>query len=100
MTAWCYVLRPVRPGLLTEPTEGERDIVSAHFAHLQRLLADGKLVLAGPSVAGEETFGIVILEGEKEEARRALDEDPAVVRGVMTARLQPFRIGLLRGHDG
>ena len=99
MTAWCYVLRPVRLGLLTEPTERERDVVSAHFAHLERLLADGKLVLAGPSEAGEDTFGIVILEGDEDEARRAMADDPAVVNGVMTARLQPFRIALLRGRD-
>jgi hypothetical protein len=41
----------------------------------------------------------VILECEEDEARRAMEDYPAVVRGVMTARLQPFRIALLRGRD-
>ena len=99
MPAWCYLLRPNRIELLTDPTELEREVVGEHFAHLGRLLRRGSLVLAGPSVAGDDTFGIVVLEGEEDEARRAMEEDPAVVRGVMTARLQPFRIALLRGRD-
>ena len=99
MSAWCYVLRPTRIELLTDPTDVEREVVAEHFAHLERLLAAGSLVVAGPSIARADTFGIVILEGDEGEARQAMDEDPAVVRGVMTARLQPFRIALLRGRD-
>ena len=99
MSAWCYVLRPTRIESLTDPTDVEREVVGKHFAHLERLLADGSLVIAGPSPAGADTFGIVVLECEEDEARRAMEEDPAVVGGVMTGRLQPFRIALLRGRD-
>ena len=99
MSSWCYVVRPARPELLTDPTADERDAVGAHFAHLERLLAAGKLVFAGRSPDEEHAFGIVVLEASEEEARRALEDDPAVVRGVMTAQLLPFRIALLRGRD-
>jgi uncharacterized protein YciI len=97
--AWCYLLRPTRAELLTDPTELEREIVGEHLAALGRLLRRGSLVLAGPSIAGADTFGIVVLEGKADEARRAMEEDPAVVRGVMTWPLRPFRIAFLRGRD-
>ena len=52
----------------------EQDAVRAHFGHLQELLRRGCLVLAGPSVAGADTFGIVILECEEGVAREAMEE--------------------------
>src|SRR5919112_1934088 len=69
VSAWCYVLRPTRIELLTDPTAAEQEVVAAHFAHLQRLLRAGSLVLAGPSPDGADTFGIVVLESEEPEAR-------------------------------
>jgi uncharacterized protein YciI len=92
-------LRVARDGFLAEPTEDERAATAAHLAHLQGLLDRGQLVLAGPSIDGEHTFGVVVLECDEDAARAAMDADPAVQAGVMTARLQPFRIGLLRGRD-
>jgi uncharacterized protein len=88
-----------RQGFLTEPTDEERAAMSAHFAHLEALLEDGKLVLEGPSIDGEHTFGIVVLDAGEDACRAAMEADPAVTRGVMTARLQPFRVALLRGRD-
>jgi uncharacterized protein YciI len=97
--SWCYLLRPARPGFLVEPTDDEQATMASHVAYLGDLLEEGKLVLAGPSIDGEQTFGIVVLECDEDGARAAMESDPAVQDGVMTARLQPFRIALLRGRD-
>ena len=70
-----------------------------HFAYLQGLRADGRLVLAGPCMDG--AFGIVILRTSSpddglglEEARVMMAMDPAVSAGVMQAELHPFKISL------
>jgi uncharacterized protein YciI len=98
--AWCYVLRPARTELLTAPSDDDTAALRAHVDYLRGLLVDGRLVLAGPSPAGAATFGIVVLETDEENARRTMAADPAVASGIMTARLQPFRVTFLRGRDG
>jgi uncharacterized protein YciI len=86
-------LRPVRPGFVEIMTPGEEAVVEEHFAHLQRLLAEGRLILAGPCLDG--AFGVVILEAtSEEEATTLMRADPAVREGVMTAELHAFRVSL------
>ncbi len=72
--------------------------IADHFRHLQQLLDAGTLILAGRTLNEDETmFGIVILEaGSAEEARRLMNEDPAVKGGIMTASLFPYRVALIR----
>ena len=47
MKQWLYLLRPVRPEMVTDPTPEETDAVERHFRRLQAMLADGRLILAG-----------------------------------------------------
>ena len=79
-------------------TDKENRIVADHFRRLQQLLADGTLILAGRTLNEDETmFGIVIVEaGSEEEARRLMNDDPAVKGGIMTASLFPYRVALIR----
>jgi uncharacterized protein YciI len=98
MAAWLYILRPPRQTFSEDMTDDEREIMQAHFRHLQELLADGTLVLAGPALS--PLFGIVVIEAEDEdEARRIAAADPAVSSGLQTVELSPFRVSLLRGRD-
>lgn len=95
-----HVLRLI--GRLTEEanwTEEDEGAVARHFAHLEELLARGILVLAGKTDGlDRNTFGLVILEAESlEAARRLMEEDPALVAGIMTAELYPYTIALMRG---
>lgn len=47
----------------------------------------------------EKTFGLVIFEAESEvEARRLMNNDPAVTEGMMTAELFPYHVALIRGE--
>ena len=56
MSQWLYLLRPVRPEMGTDPTRAETDAVDRHFRRWQAMLADGRLILAGPQEgnAGDE----------------------------------------------
>ena len=60
-------------------------------------MLDGTLILAGKTGGlNENTFGLVILEAENEDgANRVMENDPAVLKGIMTARLFPFKVALI-----
>lgn len=95
--AWVYLIRPVRPGFMETATEAEDRVMGEHFAHLQRQLAEGRLVLAGPCL--DAAFGIVVFHAPGEaEAAAMMRADPAVAAGLMTAELHPFRVSLLAGR--
>jgi uncharacterized protein YciI len=98
MPQFLYLIRPVRHTMLTEgPTEDEQFIVSEHFKYLQRLMADGVLILAGRTQdVDPEGMGIVVFNAESEDAARGImQNDPAVHAGVFSARLFPYRIALI-----
>jgi uncharacterized protein YciI len=94
---WIYLIRPVRLAMTDDPTEHEAAILRDHFARLEQLCDQGTVLLAGPSLAGADTFGLVLLDLEHEEdARAVMESDPAIVGGVMTGELRPFRMSLSR----
>jgi uncharacterized protein len=93
-----YRIQPTRLAMLTEgPTPEEAEAVSAHFQYLKDLTAKGVVVLAGRTQNNDaDTFGIVIFRAANEEkAWEIVNNDPAVQKGVMQARLFPFRIALM-----
>lgn len=97
MSRFLYRITPTRPDMLvTGPTEQEADIVAEHFGYLRELVDAGTVLLAGRTLTeDEQAFGIVVFAaGSVEAARRRMQDDPAVSRGVMRAELFPFRVAL------
>lgn len=79
-------------------TEADNQAVGRHFAKLQQLQKDGKLILAGRTLV-KESMGVVILEVETEaEARRIMEDDDAVKAGIMSAEVLPFQTALVKGN--
>lgn len=100
---YLYVLRPIPPLLNSDNwTQKDEEIVGRHFAALQGLLKEGRLILAGKTGGlDEKTFGLVVFEAENEAAARAtMENDPAVSEGIMTAELFPYNVALMRGQNG
>jgi uncharacterized protein YciI len=92
------MIRPIRAGFVDDPTPDEERMMGVHFQYLKDAMADGKLLMAGPCIAGADTFGLIVLRMESEdEAQAFLDADPSVVGGVQTARLFPFHLALWAG---
>jgi len=92
------IIKKPRENFIETMTEEEGEIMSAHFAYLKQKLSEGKLILAGPVTTGD--FGVSILEVEsEEEARDIMNNDPAVIAGIMNPTLYPYRVSLLRGRD-
>lgn len=97
MPEFLYRTQLVRGDLLrTGPTTGEQAVVAEHFAYLQDLTAKGTIILVGRTLTTDEnTMGLAVFRAESEdEARRIMNGDPAVAKGVMTATLYPFKVVL------
>ena len=98
MPSWIYFIHPPRENFAKTMTAEEDQVWSEHFARLQRLLAEGTLVLAGPTL-GTINTGLVIIDAPDEAtARRIMEEDPTIARGYARGELRPFRVSLLRGR--
>jgi uncharacterized protein YciI len=96
---WICFLHAPRDDFAATMTEREQQAFAEHFERLQRLVAEGVVVLAGPTL-GRVNTGIMIFEASDEDsARRLVDEDPTVTAGITTPELRPFRLSLLRGRD-
>jgi len=81
-------------------TPEEDQVWSEHFARLQRLLDDGTLVLAGPTL-GPINTGVVIIDAPDEAtARRIMEDDPTIAKGYARGELRRFRVSLIRGRPG
>jgi uncharacterized protein YciI len=92
-TTFVYLIRPTRPGFVDSMTSAEEKKVGLHFEYLKALLHVGKVVLAGPCLDG--AFGIVILRVETlAEATELMNADPAVVGGIFSAEVHPFKISM------
>ena len=97
MQEFLYKLLLVRGDMLqTGPSAQEQAVVSEHLAYLQDLNAKGVIILVGRTqTIDENTMGLAIFRAESEsEARRIMNDDPAVSKGLMAATLYPFKVVL------
>jgi uncharacterized protein YciI len=98
-TEWIYFIHAPRENFGATMTDEEQQVWGVHFERLQRMLADGTLILAGPTLGNVNT-GICVFEAEDEAAaRKIMEDDPAIASGIATGELRPFRASLLRGRD-
>jgi len=99
MAEWIYFIHPPRENFAATMTDAETEVWGRHWARLQRLHAEGSIVLVGPTL-GPRNTGICVFEAPDEDAaRRIMDDDPTIADGAATGELRPFRVSLLRGRD-
>jgi uncharacterized protein YciI len=99
MAEWIYFIHPPRDDFAATMTDEERAVWSVHFERFERLLAEGTIILVGPTLGSVNT-GICVFEAPDEAAARQLmDEDPVLAGGFARGELRPFRVSLLRGRD-
>jgi uncharacterized protein YciI len=99
VTEWIYFIHPPRDDFAATMTDDEKAVWARHFERLQRLLADGQLILAGPTL-GRINTGVAVFEAPDEDAaQQVMAADPAISSGYARGELRPFRVSLLRGRD-
>lgn len=87
-----YVLVILKSGPNKVPAGPERDeMFKGHFANIERLSAEGKLVLAGPLDGVDGWRGLFVLAvADIDEARRHVGTDPVIVQGEMVAEYHQY----------
>lgn len=96
MPEYIYLIHPVRYEFFDNPTPQEETVMGAHLEYLKKATAEGVVLLAGPCL--DQTFGVVVLRAESDEAARAfMLNDPSVKGNVMIAELHPMKVSLMRG---
>ena len=99
MGEWVYFIHAPRENFAATMTEEERSVWMVHFERLQRLMAEGVMILVGPTL-GPVNTGIAVFEAPDEEAaRKIMEEDPVIAGGYARGELRPFVVSLLRGRD-
>src|SRR5436190_18866888 len=74
----------------TKPDE-RNGILKQHLASVISLLDSGKAIIAGPFGDNSDLAGIFILRAtSSEEAKRWIDNDPAVKANLMLAEIHPW----------
>ena len=97
MAQWIYFIHSPRENFAATMTPEEDAVWGGHVELLKRRLADGTLILAGPTTGSINT-GICVFEAPDEEAARAyMDEDPTIASGIARGELRGFRASFLRG---
>lgn len=95
---WIYFIHSPRENFADTMTEREQEVWGRHFERLKQLLADGVLILAGPTL-GRLNTGICVFEAADEAAaRKIMEADPVYQSGIAECELRPFRASLLRGR--
>ncbi len=99
MAEWIYFIHPPREDFAETMTAEEEAVWGVHLKRFVRALADGILILVGPTL-GRTNTGIAVFEAPDEDAAcRFMEEDPVIAGGYATGELRPFRVSLLRGRD-
>lgn len=92
---WLYITRPTRPEMLSEgPNEHEQRVIGEHAAHVSRHADEGKVFLIGRTqTKTPKTMGFAMFWAEDEyDAAAFMNTDPAIVNGVMTGELFPYKV--------
>ena len=99
MAEWIYFIHPSREDFAATMTPEENAAWAVHFERFKRMLAEGSLILVGPTL-GRINTGIAIFEAPDEEAARAImEDDPTIKGGFATGELRQFRVSLIRGRE-
>lgn len=99
MAEWIYFLHAKRENFAATMTAEEKRAWGIHFERLKRLLAEGTLIIAGPTL-GKINTGVAVIEAPDEAtARQIMEDDPTITGGFAIGELPGFRVSLLRGRD-
>ncbi len=87
-----YVLAHLKTGSNRSASPEEaRALQAAHMENIERMAAEGKLVLAGPFLDGGALRGLYVFDTPSVDSARAWTaSDPAVAAGVFDMELHPW----------
>ncbi len=86
-----------RPNFAQTLTDSEREIMNSHAAHWQPYLERGDMVVFGPVLTAEDSYGLAVVETEDEQALHEFaSQDPVVTTGTAAFELGRLAAGHVR----
>ena len=95
-----FILRLIapRPNFAQTLTDSEREIMSSHAAHWRPYLERGDMVVFGPVLTDEDSYGLAVVETDDEQALREFAAgDPVVTTGTAAFEVGRLAAGHVRG---
>jgi uncharacterized protein len=96
-----FVLRLIapRPNFAQTLTDAEREIMGSHAAHWGPYVERGDMVVLGPVLTEENSYGLAVVESDDEQALREFAaQDPVVTTGTATFEFGRMAAGHVRGR--
>jgi uncharacterized protein len=96
-----FVVRLIapRPNFAQSLTDAEREIMNRHAAHLRPYLDRGDMVVFGPILTGDDSYGLAVVETDDEQALREFAaQDSVVTTGTAEFELGRMAAGHVRGR--
>ena len=91
MTTYYMAFLKKGPKWSPEVTEQTKKVQAAHLANIEKLVDEGKMILAGPFLDEWEVRGIFVYKVDSmEEAIALTKQDPAVIAGRLTLEVHPW----------
>lgn len=94
-----FVLRLIapRPNYAQTLTDEEREIMGRHAAHWRPYLDRGDMVVFGPVLTEDDSYGLAVVETDDEQALREFAaQDPVVTSGTASFEFGRFAAGTIR----
>jgi uncharacterized protein YciI len=96
-----FVLRLIapRPNFAHNMTDAEREIMNRHAAHWRPYLERGEMVVFGPVLTEDDSYGLAVVETTDEQAlRKFAAQDPVVRTGTAAFEFGRLATGSVRGR--
>ena len=96
-----FVLRLIapRPNFAQTLTDAEREVMGRHAAHWSPYLERGDMVVLGPVLTEDDSYGLAVVETDDEQAlRQFAAQDPVVTTGTAAFEFGRMASGHVRGR--
>jgi uncharacterized protein YciI len=97
MPTFVLRLKAPRPNFAQTITESEREIMNRHAAHWGPYLERGDMVVFGPILTDDDSYGLAVVETDDEQAlREYAAQDPVVTTGTAAFEFGRMAAGTVR----
>jgi uncharacterized protein YciI len=97
VATFVFRLKAPRPDFALDMSEEEREIMGRHAAYWQPLVESGRMVVFGPVLDGDGSWGLGVVEADDEEELRAFAAgDPVVTTGTAHIEVGKMLAGFVR----
>jgi hypothetical protein len=98
MATFVLRLKAPRPNFAQTLTDAEREIMGRHAAHWRPYLERGDMVVFGPVLTDEDSYGLAVVETHDEQGLRDFAaQDPVVTTGTAIYEIGQLASGHVRG---